>query len=708
LHISLFFDGTGNNEENDTHVATPPHPTNIAKLFHVSYPFSAEQKGYFSYYIPGVGTPFPKINEFDYTTSGLAFATGGEDRINWALLRLVDALMYAITPTHQRLDDEVARGLLSDMRAHWPITGEMNRRNAINKLLAPLKSQVTQARPHLLNIKLFIYGFSRGAAEARTFVNWLTELFTTPPESRWPEMSLLGLPVSIEFLGILDTVPSVGIAHVAPGATGHMGWASGTQQLPDETRFPGLIRCCRHFIAAHEQRLCFPLDSVRRPDGSYPANTFEVVYPGMHSDVGGGYPPGDQGKSRGGTGEVLSQIVLHDMYLAAFEAGAPLTISPELITPLLQDISPSRAMDLNTKAEFDFSKKLINRFNLWRQTLLNNVSDQDKTTRPAEPGYHPCQLPHVLESVICEQMAWITAWRLGRYAHNSLLVQPFYKKAPQLSPDELREEKEEYEKRQAEIIKARKQIDRHKPGWQDNVQQGIPEYDPTNAQYQLREAAREFEHDYRNWYRDINGDFSDKTKQVLLDVIPKAPVYLLSGDDVNAEYQQMRNSGDYHYIHLFTDRLGTGIRTLPGAELLAFYDEQIHDSRAWFMQSVLGGREPWGGYFRYRMIYFGNFANKQLRLISVEGKVVGASPTSNRVEYLVETHQESGRLTEVHRVKDLANGQVQTLSSSAMLPATNEPGRVAAQQQSQVLAAEHQAMLTAARTHLQRFDVRIS
>ena len=35
LHISLFFDGTNNNEPNDTK-AEPPHPTNIARLYHAS------------------------------------------------------------------------------------------------------------------------------------------------------------------------------------------------------------------------------------------------------------------------------------------------------------------------------------------------------------------------------------------------------------------------------------------------------------------------------------------------------------------------------------------------------------------------------------------------------------------------------------------------------------------------------------------------
>ena len=36
LHISLFFDGTNNNEPYDTRKAEPPHPTNIARLHRAS------------------------------------------------------------------------------------------------------------------------------------------------------------------------------------------------------------------------------------------------------------------------------------------------------------------------------------------------------------------------------------------------------------------------------------------------------------------------------------------------------------------------------------------------------------------------------------------------------------------------------------------------------------------------------------------------
>ena len=53
----------------------------------------------------------------DYSNSGLEFATGGEDLINWALLRLVDALSYSIDPSHKRLDDNVAKEHIPLMRA---------------------------------------------------------------------------------------------------------------------------------------------------------------------------------------------------------------------------------------------------------------------------------------------------------------------------------------------------------------------------------------------------------------------------------------------------------------------------------------------------------------------------------------------------------------------------------------------------------------
>ena len=43
-----------------------------------------------------MGTPFPEIGELDYSTLGMATAYRGEDRINWGLLRIADALSFAL------------------------------------------------------------------------------------------------------------------------------------------------------------------------------------------------------------------------------------------------------------------------------------------------------------------------------------------------------------------------------------------------------------------------------------------------------------------------------------------------------------------------------------------------------------------------------------------------------------------------------------
>ena len=226
LHISLFFDGTKNNEPYDTHKAKPPSPTNIARLFHASLDLS--ESGYFRYYIPGVGTPFPEIGELDYSTIGMAFANRGEDRINWGLLQIANALSVALTKDDLSLATMQAK--LKAMATTWPMTalGKSSRRQAMSSLLEPLRTKVATAQPKVLAIKLFVYGFSRGAAEARTFVTWLSELFDIPEGAELPDQRLLGLPSSIEFLGLLDTVASVGIARATPFAEGHMDWADGS------------------------------------------------------------------------------------------------------------------------------------------------------------------------------------------------------------------------------------------------------------------------------------------------------------------------------------------------------------------------------------------------------------------------------------------------------------------------------------------------
>ncbi|NAW40463.1 DUF2235 domain-containing protein, partial [Salmonella sp. fj-h1] len=65
-------------------------------------------------------------------------------------------------------------------------------------------------------------------------------------------------------------------------------------------------------------------------------------------------------------------------------------------------------------------------------------------------GYRAYQLSQTLESALIEQIGWITAWRIGRYAHGSMLSQDktfarsFFNQAPQLKPEELQKEEDDH------------------------------------------------------------------------------------------------------------------------------------------------------------------------------------------------------------------------------------------------------------------------
>ncbi|MBK0004843.1 DUF2235 domain-containing protein, partial [Erwinia sp. S38] len=436
LHISLFFDGTGNNLNHDFYNSDPKHPTNIARLFRAAIgqgyagglagkaselldAIGSGDDKYYKYYIPGVGTPFPEVKDLDFSMMGLAAATHGEDRINWGLLRLIDALKRTMGDDNLS-DGECWKALekMATAMASFGLTGSANRYETFQSLLKDMSADLQKAlmpavpgKPRLLGIKLYVYGFSRGAAAARTFVNWLSELLPKPEEGKdKPEQCLaigeLKIPLSVEFLGLIDTVASVGVAHIAPVAEGHMGWADGTQELPVEKTYGGLIKHCVHLVSSHEQRLCFPLDSIRRPNGKYPANSVEVVYPGMHSDLGGGYPPGDQGKANAeNDGYLQSQVALHEMYAAAFRSGAPLKVPKEFLpSDIANDIWRTMPFDLGR--EFYISEILINRFNAWRELTLGQQAPQQPVTPEQAEKYDPPRAPVSLEKALENQLGW--------------------------------------------------------------------------------------------------------------------------------------------------------------------------------------------------------------------------------------------------------------------------------------------------------------
>lgn len=725
VHLSLFFDGTGNNLNHDLNIAKIKHPTNIGRLFRATIgqgyaaglgdknneltdsPGTAGNK-YYKYYMPGVGTPFPEIMDLDFSMGGLAFASHGEDRINWGLLRIIDALRR--TTGLGKMDDgacwKSVQAMATSMAA-FGLTGSSNRYNEFKHLLeAPLlHSALKNARNpgspgqvKLLGIKLYIYGFSRGAAAARTFVNWLSELFPAPEDGQdKPEQCLMAgdlkIPVSIEFLGLLDTVASVGIAHIAPVAEGHMGWASGSQELPDEQRYGGLIKRCVHLVSSHEQRLCFPLDSLRRTDGRYPVHCEEVIYPGMHSDLGGGYPPGDQGKANGPDDALLlSQIALNDMYAAAFSTGAPLKVPYKVLSDTLKK-DLWRALSPDVVDEFDIEPLLVRRFNAWRSLTLNLAPAPDKIEPEQAIKFTPEPASFTLESTIETQMAWLTAWRIGRYASGNYKEKRFFRDAAadnrdmDSKPDVRKAREKERAEKQEEAEKDRlKEIVKHPKDTFLILPQGAKDFDAALGQTQLQEAAEEFREDYRELRRSKTHEWYFEPLYAL-----KNTVYLLNTDNEYIEWSQMKTAGETRLKVLFPAAGEASNAEQPSGLVRALFDDQVHDSRAWFMHNAFGSREPWGSYFRYRMIYFGGDSNKSLSPLIVAGMVVGAATLVGGVAFAIRQKNIPGTVLglagtfgaislEAEAIDILSGKPLPMLPGAELLKAfTSQPGAVTKQ-----------------------------
>jgi hypothetical protein len=317
---SLFFDGTGNNRFVDTDKLKH---SNVARLFFahetegVDNEKYAEENGRYPIYINGLGTSFAEIGENNKIANlfGGAFGAGGEKRLLWA---------------KQQFDERIQKAKARAKNPNQPI--------------------------RMINVALF--GFSRGSALARAFAVRIAKECKKVDDG-WQYQ---GHPIRLYFMGIFDTVASAGLpagtklldrspqvkfftAAAFPAFNsiltlvpkdGHYDWAKNL-------KIPPMVEQCVHYVAAHEVRDSFPLDSVR--DGnSYPPNCIEIIYPGVHSDVGGGYADGEQTRSLKDD-EKLSQIPLLHMYRAALSAGVPLQSFDKMAEKVRQSfqLSPKTA-----------------------------------------------------------------------------------------------------------------------------------------------------------------------------------------------------------------------------------------------------------------------------------------------------------------------------------------------------------------------------
>ncbi len=158
----------------------------------------------------------------------------------------------------------------------------------VKEAFADVASQISElslAAPiDVLNFDLF--GFSRGAAAARHAVHEINlskhgalGRALAQYQIDWPNK------VVIRFVGLFDTVAAV----INPQVLDF--WAGNHRNDPVQIYLdPTKVGHAVQLVAEDEHRENFALNSLRAADGSLSDNFREIILPGAHSDIGGGYP----------------------------------------------------------------------------------------------------------------------------------------------------------------------------------------------------------------------------------------------------------------------------------------------------------------------------------------------------------------------------------------------------------------------------------
>lgn len=245
--------------------------------------------------------------------------------------------------------------------------------------------------------RLFIFGFSRGAACARRLAadlagngiypeidvkrDYKANRLTQQVETRIRDYSVRGEPLSVEiaFLGCWDTVG----AFVLPLRLPRFRWLDGCirrwvrlrQRLKGDVPFSDLkvasnVRRAVHCVAIDETRDAF-LPTLMAPD----ERIEEVWFPGVHADVGGGYV-------RDGLSRIALKFMIGRLEDCVRDNG---------YRPILWDLATKdRYAELPDELEYDFHFHGLTRwFRLYGKSIrMIRVRDSEAETMEVKPRIH--------------------------------------------------------------------------------------------------------------------------------------------------------------------------------------------------------------------------------------------------------------------------------------------------------------------------------
>lgn len=312
LTLGVFFDGTANNQYRDKPKGTH---TNIARLFEMYDGSDLASWTWDKHYEIGIGgrdnakikeayvsktertiAEIKKryaLREEQMLASNEARYPGAwnylDRKANEALIKAEIAIAREAEIVAAKIAGRVAATLamgreIADMGLG---TGGKVRLQAAYAAAAARCGEISPDNEKVIDI----FGFSRGAALARTFTNLIVEALI-PKHTR----------VRVRFLALFDTVAS--FRHKLVGK--HIG-ADESQSLHVN---PSSAEHIVHIIAKNDSRKFFPL--------SVTSGTV-LECSGAHADVGGGYGPTEDGRLNH-----LAAVPLSWMHRRCVEAGLPL------------------------------------------------------------------------------------------------------------------------------------------------------------------------------------------------------------------------------------------------------------------------------------------------------------------------------------------------------------------------------------------------
>lgn len=270
-NVVVCCDGTANE------VAT--HATNVVKLFRALEKGSARQA---CYYHPGVGTMAPpgfvtRAGAALARVAGLAFGYG-------LTADLRDAYAY-IANTYKPGDRLFLFGFSRGAYTVRALASMLRLYGLIERGNEPLV-------PYIVRMLWAIHALDRRRAPGSPDSPQLARYFQDAAGFK----AAFSSPCRPHFVGVWDTVSSV-------------GWFTSPVSLPCTASNPD-IATARHAVALDERRAFFRSNLWRPstdPAERGPRDLRQVWFPGVHCDVGGGYPERDSGLSKLALGWMLDE-----------------------------------------------------------------------------------------------------------------------------------------------------------------------------------------------------------------------------------------------------------------------------------------------------------------------------------------------------------------------------------------------------------------